>query len=92
MRAVTIRLWPENEAKMQEVVEKTGVTQTEFVNRAIADAAIIGIAESKTIAAGFLKMCNALNAGKLGVEDRKEVKTICQSFTLLMEKIEAFRS
>lgn len=92
MKIRTVRLWPENDAKLEKFTKETGMTQTEFLNRAVADSVIIGLSESKEIAAGFMALKTAISKGKLAPEDRKEVEKVCQSCVLLMAEIENFLS
>lgn len=89
---ITVNLNDSNTAKMLEFVNSTGKTKTDFVNLVIGDAVVIGIAESKEIAAGFMKLRNALERKHFDSEDRKEVERVCRSCGSLMEEIERFRS
>lgn len=84
---ISVILTPENYEKMQEVVKNTGMTKTDFINRACDECTVVGIAETADLAAEFAKLRDALGDENCNEEARKAGDKVCQSFALLVEKI-----
>lgn len=86
-KKVSVNLSEENFARLTEAVKKTGMSQTEFINSAIAGVPIIILGDRRMVAECFfdlrrmMRNCDYEGFGK-GVDE------VCQSLNTVMEKIE----
>lgn len=89
-RKTTVNLTEENYQKMQEVIQTTQISQTEFLNKAVSAVPIVNLGSQRTLAEVFFDLRCACNSG--GDENiRREVDRACRSLSLLMEKIEELK-
>ena len=78
--------------KIQQIQQKTGLTQTEIINDAIANVPIICLGNQQSIAEIFFEIKKLLSTHD-GTNITKEVDKACQLLNLLMQKLEeAMRS
>lgn len=85
---ISVILTLENFEKMESTIKHTGMSRTEYINRACEECVVVGIAETANLSAEFAKIREALWEENSDIEIRKVGKEVCQSFALLMEKIE----
>ncbi|MBR4027748.1 MAG: hypothetical protein IKJ01_09425 [Lachnospiraceae bacterium] len=88
-KKTTVNITEANLKKMNRVLEESGMKQTEFINKAIAQVPIIMLGNRKTIAEGFVDIRMLLSTEN-DEKIIKEVNRLCLSLNLLMEKIEEF--
>lgn len=72
---------------MKRAITDSGMTQSDFINQAIAGIPFVMLGNRKSIAQAFFEL-RIMVAKKNNIEFQKEVEEICQSLNLLMEKIE----
>ena len=89
---ITVTLTDQNYIKMKQTTEKTGITQTEFVNQACAGVSIFVMEQSKDIAKEFFLIRVALEKNEISENIREKVEKLCQLLNLLTEKIEKCRN
>lgn len=89
-KKTTVDLTPDNLKKMEEAIKTSGktMTQSEFVNNAIAKIPIIILGDGKLLAESFFEIHKLMeNETNLEVV-REEVNKLCQSLFLLTEEIQ----
>lgn len=89
-KRVSFIITEENAAKMLQVTNNTGITQTEFINAACAEVPVLCIHNSMSLAAEFMKLRILLEEGDLSAEARKVGDEICQSLNVLTAEIRSF--
>lgn len=86
-KKTTVNLTEKNVKKMKRAITDSGMTQSDFINQAIAGIPFVMLGNRKSIAQAFFEL-RIMVAKKNNIEFQKEVEEICQSLNLLMEKIE----
>lgn len=89
VRKISVNLQPENEEKINKLIEESGgvLTKTDIINNAIANIPIICIGDRKSIASCFFDIRNALLSDDMTMAG-EEAKAACLLLSSLMEKIE----
>lgn len=85
-KKTSVNISAENYEKMKKVLESEGLTQSEFINKAIAEVPIVILGNRKLIAESFFDIRNALSE-KDDRELKREVEEVCQLLNILIEKI-----
>lgn len=86
-KKTTVNLTKENVNKMKKAIADSGMTQSDFINQAIAEIPFVMLGDRKSIAQSFFELRIAA-AQKNNIEFRKEVDELCQSLNSLMARIE----
>lgn len=89
-KKTTVNLTEENVKKIKKAITDSGMTQSDFINQAIAGIPFIMLGDRKSIAQSFFEL-RIMLAEKNDIKFRKEVEELCRSLNLLMEKIEEKR-
>lgn len=92
VKKISIDLTAENAEKLAQLIDETGFTKKEVVNRAIANLPVIGISMGPEIAKSFYIIREYMTSKECIDEIREEVDKVCQSFDLLMAEIVNFRN
>lgn len=87
VKKISLNLTEANYDKLVEAVEKSGISKTEFINKAIAEVPIIILGDRKMLAECFFDL------RRMMLDDDYEgfgkgVSEVCQSLNMVMEKIE----
>lgn len=90
-RKISFRMEASNVKKMEAITKNTGITQTEFINKACAEIPIICLENSEGLADKVIDLISLVEDNDLE-EFRKEVDVICQSLKSLTEEILNFHS
>lgn len=86
-KKTTVNLTEDNVTKMKKAIADSGLTQSDFINQAIAGIPFVMLGDRKSIAQSFFELRIAA-AQKNSIEFRREVDELCQSLNLLIAKIE----
>lgn len=87
LKKTTVNLSEESQVKMASVISDSGMTQSEFINKAILDVPIIMLGDRKSIAQSFFRLRIAVEENN-NKDFQEGVEEACQSLNLLIQKIE----
>lgn len=90
-KKISFRMESTNVEKMKAVTKNTGITQTEFINKACAGIPVICIKNSEGIADYMMDLLTLVEDENYS-EFRKEVDELCQCLGMLTEEIQSFAS
>lgn len=87
MKKTTVNLTEKNVKKVKLAISDSGMTQSDFINQAIAGIPFVMLGNRKNIAQTFFEL-RVLASTKKNFEFRKEVDELCRCLNLLTAKIE----
>lgn len=87
VKKTTVNLSEASQEKMISAIKDSGMSQSDFINKAILEIPIIMLGDRKSIAQSFFEL--RLDAEKNNDMDfKKGVEDVCRSLNLLIQKIE----
>lgn len=86
-KKTTVNLSGENYEKVRRIVDEEGMTQSDVINRAIANLPIVFLGNRRTLATSFFEI-RCLLENEKNSEVREEVEKVCRLLNSLMQKIE----
>lgn len=90
-KKISFRMESANVDKMEAITKNTGITQTEFINKACAEIPIICLKNSEGLADCMMELLTLIEKEKFS-EFREEVDKLCLCLNLLTEEIQSSRS
>ena len=89
VKKTSVNITEENYLKMQQVLADSGMSQTEYINKALAEVPIIMLGNRKNLANSFVELTILLEKNDKNTNEIfKEVTEICRLLNLLVGKIE----
>lgn len=87
LKKTTVNLNEKSQTKMASIIKDSGMTQSDFINKAILEVPILMLGDRKSIAQSFFELRLAAEKNN-DMDFKKGVEDVCQSLNLLMQKIE----
>lgn len=86
--SVSVRLNSETKEKLQTIMEKRGISESEAIRLCIANAVIVSLGDARQLSQEFCKIRIALEKENIDREIKEEVLNLCLSISVVLREAE----